>query len=252
MGHLLIGFVGGLLAFPHCLGMCGGFMVHLAGSNGRKWTMLTQLAWLTGKLFTYTFCGAVAGYAGARAAVFLQHTYLQNLFSYLAGGLILLAGLNLLGLLPVKGAGGLANDGLLAGLCRPLIKTPSPGGALVFGIVTGFLPCPIVIGFLAYAMQSGSVSTGMATMAAMGLGTMLPLAALGGASSLVGSHLKSWGARAGGIILVLLGLATVLRGTELFHSLLGCKTQPAFVQASENKGSKGCCPGKPHDISSGN
>ncbi|GAB7028205.1 sulfite exporter TauE/SafE family protein [Geotalea toluenoxydans] len=251
MNHALIGFMGGLLAFPHCMGMCGGFIVHLSRSGEKNAAIAVQFAWLAGKIFTYAFAGAVAGYAGAKAAGILQHTYLQNGISYFAGGMIFLAGLALLGLLPGKGANG-PDSGLLATLCRPLLRSPSPAGALTLGIITGLLPCPIVIGFLAYAIQSGSVTIGMTTMAAMGMGTALPLLILGGASLAAGARLKKWGAAAGGIILLLLGMATVLRGTEVFHRLLGCPSQPVFQQASKADSSKGCCSEKSHVSNNGN
>jgi sulfite exporter TauE/SafE len=241
----MIGFMGGLLAFPHCVGMCGGFMVHLAGSGGKKSALAAHFSWLAGKALTYTFAGAVAGYAGWQAQVLLNNTGVQKGFSYLAGGVFVAAGLALLGVLPrrrSKGPGG----GLLVALCRPFLREPSPGGALLLGMITGLLPCPIVIGFLAYAMQSESVATGMATMGGLALGTAVPLLAVGGAGLAIGSRLKTWGATAGGIILVIVGLTTVLRGTEVLHHLMGCPTQPMFQQAPEADDRTGCCANKPH------
>ncbi|WP_243369915.1 sulfite exporter TauE/SafE family protein [Geotalea sp. SG265] len=251
MNHALVGLMGGLLAFPHCMGMCGGFMIHLSRADGNKPALVAQAAWLAGKMLTYTFAGAVAGYAGLRAQSLLQHTYLQNVVSYAAGAVIFLAGLSLLGVLPRRSAQK-SGSGLFAVMCRPFLTAPSPGGAVVLGMITGLLPCPIIVGFLAYAMQSASVTTGMTTLAAVGIGTILPLLALGGASLAAGARLKRWGASAGGIILVLVGLATGLRGTELFHHLLGCPSQPIFQQPSETDGSKGCCAGKSHGTGSGN
>jgi len=251
--HLWIGFAGGLLAFAHCLGMCGGFVLHLSQEQDRK-TMLTgQLLWQAGKFSSYTFLGAIAGYAGGSLQLFfLNHGRFQNLLSYAAGGIILLMGLSLLGLLPVRGK--LAENAaasMLAHLCRKFFTRSSPGAALSLGMATGFLPCPIVLAFLAYSLQSGSVLKGMATMGSLSLGTMVPLLLLGGITRLAGVHLRSWAPKAGGIILVLLGISTALRGTAIFHELLGCPPEPALHQAQLNE-SKPCCAGEVHGNGSGN
>ena len=119
------------------------------------------------------------------------------------------------------------------------------------GMATGLLPCPIIFAFLAYSLQFGSVSAGMATMSGLSLGTMLPLLLLGGATRLSKLHLRNWAPKAGGIILVLLGLSTFFRGTAIFHRLLGCPSRPALHQVQAGA-SKPCCAGEVHGNVSGN
>jgi len=251
--HMYLGFAGGLLAFAHCLGMCGGFVLHLSQGKDRKSMLTGQLLWHAGKLCTYTFLGAAAGFAGRFLELFFpSYGPFQNILSYAAGGIILLMGLSLLGLLPVCGKKPGSNpESALAAAGRKFFSASSPGAALSMGLATGFLPCPIVIAFLAYSLQSGSVLTGMATMSALSLGTMSPLLLLGGLTRLAGVHLRNWGPKAGGIILIILGLSTALRGTELFHQLLGCPPRPALHQAQADE-SKPCCAGEVHGSGSGN
>ena len=251
--HLWIGFAGGLLAFAHCLGMCGGFVLHLSQEKDRKRMLAGQLLWQAGKLTTYMFLGAVAGCAGGLLQqTFLDHRLLQNLLSYAAGAVIVAMGLSLLGLLPVRAGGpGKSAVTTLAGFCRSFFTASSPGSALYLGMVTGLLPCPIIIGFLAYSLHSGSVLNGMATRGALSLGTMLPLLLLGGLTRLTRLHLCSWAPKAGGMILIVLGLSTALRGTEVYHRLLGCQAKPASHQSQVDE-SKPCCTGKSHANSVGN
>jgi hypothetical protein len=126
--HLWIGFVGGLLAFAHCLGMCGGFVLHLSQGKGKKAVVTVQLLWLAGKSFSYLFLGAVAGYAGGFLGTLLaRQGVFQNLLSYAAGGVIVLMGLSLLGLLPVgqRAQGGIG-ESLLAPLSRKFLPVPLP------------------------------------------------------------------------------------------------------------------------------
>ena len=243
--HLWLGFAGGIFAFAHCLGMCGGFVLHLSLGKSGRGMIGGQLLWQAGKLCTYMFLGALAGYAGGFLGMrFSSRVLFQNLLSYATGGVILFMGLSLLGMLPVRAKNAASADaGALAALSKRFFSASSPGAALTMGMATGFLPCPIVLAFLSYSLQSGSVLNGMATMGALSLGTMLPLLLLGGASRLTGIHLRSWGPKAGGIILVLLGLATALRGTAVYHRLLGCPPKPA-LQQSRLDIAKPCCTSK--------
>jgi uncharacterized protein len=251
--HIWIGFAGGVLAFAHCLGMCGGFVLHLSQEENKKKMLAGQLLWQLGRLCTYTFLGAMAAYAGGFVqTALLRNGQFQDLLSYLAGGIILLMGLSLLGLFPV--AGKASGGGVLASissLCGKVFTQRSPGSALFLGIATGFLPCPIILAFLAFALQSASVVDGMAIMAALSLGTMVPLLLLGSLTRLTGMHLRNWGRKAGAVILVLLGIATSLRGTTAFHHLLGCGSAPIQPQAQADQ-VKPCCAGKMHANSSGN
>lgn len=229
--YAAIGLAGGAAAFAHCVGMCGGLALHLAQGGGSPGRLLARQAlWHAGKTSTYIFLGAVAGLAGgwftssglARA---------QDIMAYGAGAMMIVMGLALVGLWPARRKAG-QGEGLLASLFGQFIGQPTAAGALVLGLATGFLPCPIVLGMLALAAQSGSVLAGMVTLAATGLGTVWALAILGLTGHVATLRLRRWAAPVGAAVLVLAGVATVLRGTETFHHLLGCPASPAAVQPS--------------------
>ena len=219
--YLWIGFTGGVLAFAHCLGMCGGFVLHLSREPDRRRMISTHLLWQSGRITTYIFFGAVAGFTGGIVENMLDYTRFQNLLGYATGTFILVMGINLLGLLPARVTQRMTLTGsMLSGICSRMTNSSSTGAAFFLGMITGCLPCPVVLAFLAYALQTGSVWSGMGTMAAVGCGTMLPLVLVGMAGRWV--QLWDWGARVGGVILVLLGLSTILRCTELHHSIGDC------------------------------
>lgn len=220
--HLWIGFTGGLLAFAHCLGMCGGFVLYLSHRPGST-ALARHLLWQAGRVTTYLFLGALAGYSGHLLKGLLQFTWLQNAFSYLSGAVIIVMGLAVLGLIPVGKYADNSDSGLLTAIFgQSLFIRPSSASAIVLGMATGCLPCPIVIAFLAYAVQTESVTGGMSVMAGLGLGTVVPLLLLGAFSSTFSRWSRRWGRWTGGTILVLLGLLTMLRGSSAFHHLLGC------------------------------
>jgi sulfite exporter TauE/SafE len=241
--YIWLGLVGGAAAFAHCLGMCGGFALHLAqGESGRR-VLARQLLWHAGKTTTYVFLGALAGFFGGWLTASAGLPWMQNVVAYVAGGVMVFMGLALLGVIPLSGRRKPAEGGLLSSLFGDFLGRPTPAGALALGIATGFLPCPIILGFLALAVQGGSVIVGMAMMAAVGLGTVWSLLVLGMTGHVVTLRLKRWGATVGGVVLVLLGLTTALRGTEVYHRLLGCPpavAQPADVPPA---GPPPCCGG---------
>lgn len=176
-------FLGGLLGSSHCVGMCGGFALSIGGrAAGLADNLRRQAAYTAGRVFTYAFLGAMAGYLGFRVAV--ESTLLVNvqaLFSLAAGCLLVAVGLRSAGLLPRRGVAASA-----AGFCparslfASFLTAPGLVNALVAGVLTGFLPCGLVYAYLGLAVSSGSMLNGSAAMALFGLGTA-PLMVLAGA-----------------------------------------------------------------------
>lgn len=192
--------------------------------GSRRQALARQLLWHGGKTFTYAFLGVLAGFGGA-AASGLTGTMprIQNLVAFAAGAFIILMGISLLGLLPWRRrtADADAARPLLADVLARFFRQPSAGSAFTLGVATGFLPCPVVYGFLAYAVQSRSPAAGGAMMAALGLGTVWALLLLGITGYALDRRFRRWGSLAGGIVLVVLGVTTVLRGTGLMHRMMG-------------------------------
>jgi Cytochrome C biogenesis protein transmembrane region len=102
MIELPLVFLGGLLGSAHCVGMCGGFALTIGiGSRGLGSNLRRQLIYTAGRIFTYSFFGLVAGYAGlwiaARASIWIN---IQASLSLLAGVLLLGQCLLALGMVP--------------------------------------------------------------------------------------------------------------------------------------------------------
>lgn len=252
--HIWIGFAGGLAGFAHCIGMCGPFVLQFSRSadrSRRPW--LAPALWLAGKWFSYLFLGAIAGFTGDLLLDQVPGLIAaQRQMGWLAGIAILLAGLSTLGLLPAHGARahGAVSEALSAATAK-LLLSPAPGTALVVGMVSGLLPCPIVLAFLVYALEAGSVATGMATMGALGLGTVIPLLLVGCLPLIARFRCRPWAPKVGGALLLFLGLVTILRGTSLLHHLLGCGEPPTISQTAAVPDPE-CCIRGTHGKGSGN
>jgi cytochrome c biogenesis protein CcdA len=100
MATVWFAFIAGAAAFAHCLGMCGPFALHLGQGGGRAAAFGRLALWNVGKTATYVFLGALAGFAGATLGAAVSWPMLQDVLAYVAGGVMVLAGLSLLGILP--------------------------------------------------------------------------------------------------------------------------------------------------------
>ena len=240
MELIWLALVTGALAFPHCLGMCGGFALHLAGGDSKRIVLRRQLLWHLGRTMTYMFLGALAGAFGC--VISLAHwSAVKAVPAYLAGVIMVIMGLSVLGLLPARkrGTEDAHDEGLLGSLLGRFFQRPSSGSALVLGLATGFLPCPITIGLLGLAADSASVPMGIGIMAAMGLGTTWALLILGMTGHAIEARWRKWGIVVVGVLLIVMGTWTILRKAHVLPPLPGMHALP---KASS------CCmvrPGRP-------
>lgn len=242
MSDLWLVFLAGVAGSMHCAGMCGGFACGLGPApGGRVATLLRHLGYNLGRIGSYAFLGTLAGYLGmllvGHSGESSMASMVQRGLAILSGLLMLLIGLNLAGLL---GRGGHALGGggaqWLAQSLRTLLRRPGPGAPLAFGVLNGFLPCPLVYAFAAQAAASGTALGGLQIMLAFGLGTLPTMLAMGGlglwwrarhrpagipVQPVIASFLPApaarpgWrmqGVRAAGAFIVLLGLITLARG----------------------------------------
>ena len=119
---------------------------------------------------------------------------------------------------------------------RELLKTSGIAAPLAFGVLNGFLPCPLVYAFAAQAAASGGPASGFLTMAAFGLGTFPAMLMMGGIGiwwrpgsrqpgvqavpvslhpargAVLRSGWRVQGMRVAGGFIVVLGLITLARG----------------------------------------
>ena len=222
MIELPLVFLGGLLGSAHCVGMCGGFAVRVGlGASGFLANLSRQLTYSAGRIFTYSFLGVIAGYAGmwlsGKTNLWINT---QAILCMLAGGWLTIYGLLELGLIPRRyqqrvGPGAAA---CLAGtFVGPFLAARGRLAILLAGVLTGFLPCGLVYAFLALASSSGSIGTGLATMSIFGAGTA-PLMILTGASgSLLSHYMRRHLLRISAICVCLMGFVSIARGIVFLH-----------------------------------
>jgi sulfite exporter TauE/SafE len=207
---LITGLVGSL----HCVGMCGGFALAVDRPGRPSWRRVaSQAVFHAGKGCTYLVLGGLAGLAGAALVQAPGFRAAQAALGILAGALMVLAGLQLLGVLKDLPLGPLF--GPRSPYQRAVRATMNLRGNLapfVLGALTGVIPCPLVYAFLAHAVSTGSVLEAMGTMAILALASAPALALVAATGAVCAPHRRVAFVRFAGALVVVLGAVTLLRG----------------------------------------
>jgi uncharacterized protein len=213
--EIWLAFVAGLAGSFHCVGMCGGIVAALAmtrGSQPLSARLGSQLCYNFGRVTTYSILGALAGLLGES----LNAVVLKGYFSWfliganvfvIAVGLGSALGLGRLNLSVMEGNGAR----FFAVPLRWAVAGNSIWAAYPLGLMLGLIPCGLVYAPLLSAAVSGGPGKGAATMAALGLGTIPVLLAVGTASSALSGALRSAMLRVAGIAVALMGAAGLWR-----------------------------------------
>ncbi|MEQ8837554.1 MAG: sulfite exporter TauE/SafE family protein, partial [Lacipirellulaceae bacterium] len=210
-------FVGGLLGSAHCLGMCGPLAISLsAGTPEGESLLRRQLVFSLGRIFTYSFIGAAAGFGGLWISTSSPGFLLsQAWLGVVAGVVLILMGLVTVGILPRPAAK------LLSGLpcgastwLKTFLTSTNWSGPLLAGLFTGFIPCGLVYAFLFKAASSSSVWLGLATMAAFGLGTVPLMVAVGYSGKVLNLANRTRLFQVAAWCIVLTGAISVVRGAN--------------------------------------
>lgn len=250
MPELSLVLLGGLLGSSHCLGMCGGFALTVGlGASHWRANLLRQFIYTLGRVSTYMFLGAVAGFAGWR------------LTRWPAGGVLIQAGLALL-------AGvwliwqGLESSGLWRLVTRrrnpaavgiPLCSAKSvlsaflqssrPQDTLVAGVLTGFLPCGLVYAYLALAASTTHPVWGALTMGLFGLGTAPLMISTGLGASVLSLAGRRNLLRIAALAVIVTGLLTLDRGLRFAAAQWGTSAPAtACPYCEENSSEPGGTP----------
>lgn len=204
----------GLMGSGHCLGMCGPFVLTIGTqSPASRRALWRQAAFTAGRLSTYGFLGGVSGAAG----LWLTHHSgsllgASGLLAVLAGGLLIVQGLLAAGWIGWPSRQAPAALCLAARAYASLLTSPRSGPVFLAGLLTGFLPCGLLYGFLALAATTHSVGRGAMIMATFGLGTAPALLIAGVGSSLASSLVRRRLLKLAAWSIVITGAITVTRG----------------------------------------
>ena len=166
----------GLLASGHCLLMCGGISGALAmatrtHSNGRPRVDLL-IAYQLGRIGSYALAGASLGAIGAGFLQLIGRPDVQQMLRVASASMMAAVAVSLL----CRGRGidlgvGRSAWQKLAPLARRLLPVRTPGHALAFGALWGWMPCGLVYSVLLVAWLAMDPLRSASIMLLFGVGT---------------------------------------------------------------------------------
>lgn len=223
-------FMIGLLSSVHCIAMCGG--INLSQCLPRETAVFSgsvqpvprtsfapAVSYNFGRVLSYTAAGAALGAAGMMAGGGSTEipTGMQGLLKLFAGIIMVIMGINMLGILP-----------WLRAFRLPALRFParmihksraSARGPFVIGILNGLMPCGPLQAMQIAALVSGSPLRGALSMLFFSLGTVPLMLGFGSAVSLLGHRFTRQIMTAGAVLVTVLGLAMAAQGVSLGGSL---------------------------------
>ncbi len=217
-----LAFLAGLLASGHCIGMCGalasGIFIRL-GAEARR--PLPYLSYQLARIGVYTLVGVLAATLGKVLVSMGGFGVAQAVLQMVIGLLVVLIGLDIVGLSPWRLPGlGLSVPQLGRFLGAAAHKGPVTG-ALLGGMANGLIPCPLTFAVAVKATTAPSPLEGGLLMLAFGLGTVPSMLFVSVAFGLLGTRSRSLLLRGAAVLVVVMGLATLYQGLTYFNIMRG-------------------------------
>lgn len=236
----------GLVTSVHCVSMCGMLVLSYAvkGVSGGPFAqrLVPHLAYHIAKIFSYTAVGLALGAIGAVFDV----GGIRGWIMVAAGVFMVLLGFNMTGRAPWLKRLVLKPPAFLVGALfaarraadRRVAEKGHTGVAtpLIFGLLTGLMPCgPLQAAQLA-AAGTGSSVQGAVVMLGFGLGTAPLMLAFGTASGFLTARFKDRMMVASALVIVILGLVMANRGAVLLGSPVTAQTVQRFLSGATTQG----------------
>ncbi|MDO8963119.1 MAG: sulfite exporter TauE/SafE family protein [Coriobacteriia bacterium] len=218
-------FACGLATSVHCVFMCGGlvltYAVGTADGQGLWHRLLPHLVYQGAKTLSYAFVALGLGSLVALAGTAVDSSGIRNFVMLAAGVYMVLLGLGMTGRFPaLRYLTPRPPRFLVASLSRTRKRsvddtaagTPSLVTPLIFGLLTGLMPCAPLIAAQAGAMAAESPVSGAALMASFGLGTAPLMLAFGFGSAFLSRQVRTRLQVVAALAVILFGLVILDRG----------------------------------------
>lgn len=222
MSYGLVFIIGLVASVSSCLAVTGGLLVALAAKYNEANPYLTDRQRLTphvyfnvGRLISYTLLG---GTIGALGSALTLSPATSGALTLLASLIMVLLGLNMLGLFPSFAAFLPRLPKSLSHKLHDAAARETKGTAFLLGAATFFLPCGFTQALQLYVLSQASVTAGSLTMLAFALGTLPALLSLSAISSLARGGFQKHFLRFAGAAVILLGLLNIRYGLVLTGS----------------------------------
>jgi sulfite exporter TauE/SafE len=216
---LSLAFMAGIFGSFHCFGMCsginGGFFIYSA--QGIRLRPL--IAFHGMRLAVYTLLGVIGAIVGR---VLVQSGIVgkaQGILMILAAVLIILLGLNLLGMPLWRWLG---KQLVTAHVPLASLTNSAPlATTMTAGLLNGLVPCSLVFSVAIKAAATADPVRAGLLMLSFGAGTLPSMVAVSLAGTYVGAVFNGRLAMLAGFVVVMLGLWTLYEGVIFFDIMRG-------------------------------
>lgn len=210
-----LAFAAGILGSGHCLGMCGGLVTGCfmrLGPAARR--PAPHLAYHAGRLAVYALVGVVAAGLGQVLPQSGRFGFGQGLLQIVAGVVVILLGLDVLGKLPFAIGVGFAPMAWSRGLFAAALRRGPVTGALLAGVANGLMPCSLTMAMAFRAVAAGGTAHGALLMFAFGIGTLPAMIAVGALAARLSVLARSRLVVAGALLVIAMGVAQIVQGVS--------------------------------------
>ncbi len=233
---LLIGLLAG---FSTCMALTGGLVLGISSrfsklhpQAGLAVKFFPHLMFNFGRVVSYLLFGAIIGYIGSALSIF---PWFWSLVTFLAGLVMLLIGIQLLGIFPKLNSIRLPGFG---GSDRALKKADEPYShlkAFMAGALTFFLPCGFTQAMQLYAMSTADPIAGALIMGSFALGTSVGLLIVGLFASSIKGKFSDWIFKFVAIIIIFMAIYNIGNGWNLLYGRLvsGASSEAVDLNNSE-------------------
>jgi len=216
-----LAFMTGLLGSGHCVGMCGSlvsaFFVRL-GEAGRSF--LPALAYHAARIGVYVLAGCLAALLGVALISTGIVGKAQGFLQILAGIVVILLGLDLLGWSPLR----LGAFQVPVNLFRRMFQIASQQGAVkgaaLAGMLNGLMPCALTMAMAVKATSVDSVGQGGGLMLAFGLGTLPSMMFVSLILGRLSAKIRGLLLKAAAVLVIVLGAMTLIQGVAYLDVML--------------------------------
>ena len=218
-----LAFMTGLLGSGHCLGMCGGLVSGFFMKLGAK-GVWPYLAYHGARVSLYAVVGLIAAAIGAVLVSTGQVGLWQGALQIVAGIVVILLGLDLLGVSPVRNRLGFAPIAWLRKQFTLAVQKGPVVGAMIGGAINGLMPCSMTMAMAVKATTAPSVLEGGLLMLAFGAGTLPSMLSASFLFGKLGPRLRGWLLKGAPLFVSALGVSTLWQGLRYYavmRSLIG-------------------------------
>ncbi len=228
----------GIVTSVHCVTMCGTMVLSYAvkGDNGGPFLkrMAPHFAYHTAKIISYMLVGLLLGAIGAA----FDLGGVRGWVTVFAGAFMILMGLNMIGRFPWLRWVTLRPPKFLTKAIVRLRRRASADEAagesslltpVMFGSLTGLMPCGPLQSAQIAAAGAGSAAAGSIAMLGFGLGTMPLMLGFGAVSGMLGHKFRERMMTVAALVIVGVGLVMLNRGAMLVGSPVTFETAKTYV-----------------------